>query len=200
MTLQSDTLDLRVANDLLQRAIAWGPTRATAFSATQRITSDSIDVKMPDQRLREIHAIRGAAAEGKPDTVRFRADTVDWMRGDTIIARFDTATTRDTTRSAKLRELRAIGSAKAYRHLDPADSSVRRPAINYVVGREIIIDFDQKGVTRVTVRQKAAGVYLEPRPVAAAPADTTGRARPTARPATPPSAPPAATPARRRPR
>ena len=172
LTLTSDTIDLRVFDDLLQRAIAWGPSRANAFSQTQRIIADSVDVLMPAQRVREMRAIRGAVAEGKPDSVRFRADTVDWLRGDTIIARFDSTVAGDTTRAARIRELIALGSAKSYYHLAPADSTIRRPAINYVLGREIVISFLNQQVSRVTVSEQAAGVYLEPR------ADTTAAPRP----------------------
>lgn len=182
MTLASDTIELRIADDLLQRTIAWGPSRARASSATQQIVSDSIDALMPGQRIREMHAVRRATAEGKPDTLRFKADTVDWMRGDTIVARFDTAATSDTTRTAQLKELVAVGNAKSYYHLPPADSTVRKPAINYVTGREIMVDFQEQRVAKVTVIDKAAGVYLEPRPELAKP--DTVRATAPATPAT----------------
>lgn len=187
LTLASDTIDLRVAEDLLQRAVAWGASRARASSPTQSLVADSIDVTMPGQRLREIHAVRGAAAAGRPDTTRFRADTVDWMRGDTIVALFDTvpaadtpravmnrATGRDTvpreplprsgadTARTRLRELHAVGNARSYYHLAPADSAMRRPAINYVTGREIVVVFEDQQVSRVTVVEQASGVYLEP--------------------------------------
>lgn len=194
MTLTSDTIDLRVDNDLLQRAIAWGPSRARAFSAAQNITSDSIDVVMPGQRIREMYAVRGAIAQGKPDSVRFRADTLDWMRGDTIVARFDTTAATDSGRTTRLRELHAVGSAKSYYHLAPADSAMRRPAINYVTGREIVIDFRASQVSKVTVVEQASGVYLEPSAMAAgdttqvrAPANQPATTpRPGTRPATPP--------------
>ena len=175
MTLASDTIDLRVADDLLQRAIAWGPSRARASSAAQRITSDSIDVTMPNQRILEMHAVRGAIAQGRPYSTRFRADTLDWMRGDTIVARFDTAAVKDSARTTRLRELHAVGAAKSYYHLAPADTTQRRPAINYVIGREIVVDFQQSQVSRVTVVDQASGVYLEPRPATAA---DTARAAP----------------------
>jgi hypothetical protein len=201
LTLTSDTIDLRVTDDLLQRAISWGPSRATATSPTQRIVADSIEVVMPAQRVREMRAIRGAVAEGKPDSIRFRADTMDWLRGDTIIARFDTAATRDTTRAARIRELIALGSAKSYYHLAPADTSMRRPAINYVLGREIVVSFRDQQVAQVTVREQAAGVYLEPRveppadtsatpvqrPTPAKPSTARPTPRPTPRPTTRPS-------------
>lgn len=189
LTLASDTIDLRVANDLLQRAVAWGPARARATSATQALVADSIDVAMPDQRVSEVFAVRGAAASGQPDTVRFRADTVDWMRGDTIVARFDTVQRTDSA-TTRLRELHAVGNARSYYHLAPADTSMRRPAINYVTGREIVIDFQNQQVSRVTVVDQASGVYLEPT-TGTTPADsaraTPGASAPVrnARPATP---------------
>jgi hypothetical protein len=182
MALVSDTIHLMVERDLLQRAVAWGPSRARATSAQQNLVADSIDVLLPDQRIREMHAIRGAMAEGRPDTARFRADTSDWLRGDTVVARFDTPVSRDSASRARLRELVARGSAKSYYHMPPADSSVHRPAINYVTGREITVFFETQRVSRVTVLDRASGVYLEPRPVAVRPPADTTRAAPPARP------------------
>jgi len=188
MTLASDTIDLRVANDLLQHAYAWGKSRAKATSSAQSLVADSIEVLMPDQRLREMRALRGASAEGKPDSVRFRADTLDWMRGDTIIARFDTAAAvaRDTTtRATRLRELVARGSAKSYYHLAPADTSLRLPAINYVTGREIIVSFEDGRVKVVNVIEKAVGLYAEPnaRALSAAASDSSAQRRTPTQPA-----------------
>jgi len=173
MTLASDTIDLRVSNDLLDRAIAWGPGRAKANSATQQIVADSIDVRMPGQRVRELHAVRAAAAEAQPDTSRFKADTVDWLRGDTIVARFDSAATRDTTRVAQIKELVANGKARSWYHLPPSDTSLRQSAINYVTGRQITVAFQQRKASNVTVIEKAAGVYAEPKPPANPKAEAT---------------------------
>jgi lipopolysaccharide export system protein LptA len=179
LTLASDTIDLRVASDLLQRAIAWGPARARATSATQSLVADSIDVVMPGQRVRELYAVRGAAASGQPDTIRFRADTVDWMRGDTIVARFDTLQRGADSARTRLRELHAVGNAKSFYHLAPSDTSMHRPAINYVTGREIVVDFQNQQVAKVTVVDQASGVYLEPTN-ASAPADSTRPGAPRA--------------------
>jgi hypothetical protein len=195
MTLTSDTIDLRISADLLQRAIAWGPSRARATSPAQRIVSDSIDVSMPNQRIREMHAVRTALAEGRPDTSRFRPDTLDWMRGDTIVARFDTVATKDTSRAARMKEIVAVGNAKSYYHLAPGDSTADKFAINYVIGRLITVAFQEQKVSKVTVIDQAAGVYLEPKPKTAS-ADTARTARPAptpgARPTTtvPPRRPP----------
>ena len=164
MTLMSDTIDLRIADDLLQRAIAWGPGRARVTSATQQILADSIDVTMPGQHIRELHAVRGAFAEGQPDTTRFKADTVDWLRGDTIVATFDSAATKDTSRGVQIRELLARGSARSYYHMAPSDTSIRKAAINYVNGKQIVVAFAQRRPSRVTVTGKASGMYVEPKP------------------------------------
>ncbi|HEU4996398.1 MAG TPA: hypothetical protein VFT29_16385 [Gemmatimonadaceae bacterium] len=210
MTLSSDTIHLRVADDLLQRAIAWGPgpVRARAKSPTQEIVSDSIDVTMPNQKIREMHAVRDAAAEGRPDSTRFTADTTDWMRGDTIIARFDTVPAKDTTKATKIRELVAVGDAKSYYHLAPSDSAERRAAINYVIGKEIIVSFQDQKVSKVTVIDQAGGVYLEPKRVTQrTPSDTTRQPAPATVPSrnpapvsrppmTAPSRPPVTTPSK----
>ena len=182
MVLRSDTIHLMVENDLLQRAVAWGPSRARAASAQQNIIADSIDVLLPNQRVREMRAIRGAAAEGRPDTTRFRADTTDWMRGDTVVARFDTTVAKDSASKARLRELVARGNARSYYHLAAADTAVHRPAINYVTGREITVFLESQRVARVTVLDRASGVYLEPKPVALRPPADTSRAPAPPRP------------------
>ena len=165
MVLRSDTIHLMVENDLLQRAVAWGPSRARASSAQQNLIADSIDVLLPNQRISEMHAVRSAAAEGRPDTLRFRADTTDWMRGDTVVAHFDTTATRDSVSRARLKELIARGNARSFYHMAPADTAVHRPAINYVTGREITVFFESQKVAKVTVLDRASGVYLEPKPV-----------------------------------
>lgn len=190
MTLASDTIDLRVASDLLQRAVAFGPSRAHASSSSQKMVSDSIDIRMPNQRVQEVHAVRNASAEGRPDSTRFVSDTVDWMRGDTIVARFDTTARRDSASKVAMKEIVAVGNARSYYHLPPSDSTMRRAAINYVVGKEIVVAFQDQKVSRVTVIDQAAGVYLEPRAEkAATPRDSTRVAPvPTPRPAVRPPA------------
>jgi hypothetical protein len=212
LNLKSDSIDFRVTDDLLQRAIAWGKSRARATSPTQTIVSDSIDVLMPAQRVREMHAVRGASAEGMPDTTKFRTTEKDRLTGDTIVAWFDTIPARDTSSKPRIRELVATGHATSLQHLPPRDTSscVRLPAINYVRGRVITVDFDSAKVKTVLVTDSlAGGMYLEPN------ADTTcarlaKQTRPAATPgtvsATPPSsstappgqqppAPPTTTPA-----
>ena len=161
-TLRSDTIDLRIANDQLERAFAWGKRRAHANSPTQNMTADSLDVRMPGQRVREVHAVRKAFAEGRPDTTKFRADTTDWLRGDTILAYFDSLPPADTTKGPAIRKLVSTVNAEAYYHIAPNDTSMHRPAINYVKGHIITIDFDEQKVASIVVEGKVAGIYLEP--------------------------------------
>ncbi|PYP80152.1 MAG: hypothetical protein DMD35_05200 [Gemmatimonadetes bacterium] len=166
VNLKSDTIDLRIVRDSLNRAISWGKSRSHAVSATQSILSDSTDVVMPGQRLREMHAVGGAVAEGAPDSTRFRTDERDRLTGDTIVAHFDTAASllRDSTSKPKIRLLVSSGHATSLQHLPPRDTTLRTPAIVYVVGRAIDVSFDSGAVKRVTVRDDSlsTGLYLEP--------------------------------------
>jgi lipopolysaccharide export system protein LptA len=164
LNLRSDSIDFRVTDDLLQRAIAWGKGRARATSPTQTIVSDSIDVLMPGQRAREMHAVRNASAEGMPDTTKFRTTEKDRLTGDTIIAWFDTIPARDTSSKPRIRELVAIGHATSLQHLPPRDTvCVHIPAINYVRGRIITVTFDSAKVQNVVVKDSlAGGMYIEP--------------------------------------
>lgn len=163
LVLKSDTIDLRVADDMLQRAIVWGAARAHAMSPTQSIVADSIDVSMPGQRVREMHAVRGASAEALPDTTKFHTTEKDRLTGDTIVAYFDSIPARDTTSKPRIQLLVATGNATSYQHLPPRDSTQCLPAINYVKGRSITVAFDSAKVSTVTVHDSLApGVYVEP--------------------------------------
>jgi lipopolysaccharide export system protein LptA len=168
MRLTSDTIDLRVQDELLERAVAWGKGRAHAISPSQDVTADSIDVVMPRQRVRRMTALRNARAEGTPDSTRVFTRERDWLQGDTIVAHFDTLPARgpaspaDTAGSPTIRQLVATGGAKSFYHLAPRDSAVKQPAINYVTGKAITVSFDNGKVQQVTVAGESHGVYLEP--------------------------------------
>ncbi|MEO5816736.1 MAG: hypothetical protein ABIT20_15795 [Gemmatimonadaceae bacterium] len=167
LNLKSDSIDLRVTDDLLQRATAWGKSRAHATSPQQNIVADSIDVIMPKQRVREMHAIRGAVAEGPPDSTKVHTtpDQKDRLMGDTIIAYFDSIPANDTTTKPRIRRLVAIGHASSLQHLPPKDTTLRKPAINYICGKRIIVTFDSAKVNDVKVEDSnppCGGMYLEP--------------------------------------
>lgn len=217
LDLKSDTIDLRVADDLLQQAFVWGKSRAHATSPTQSMVADSIHVIMPAQHVRELHALRGAVAEAMPDTTKFRAKEKDRLTGDTIVAWFDSVPPKDTTTKPRIQLLVATGHATSLQHLAPKDTSLCLPAISYVKGKVITVHFDsaQVSTVKVTDEEDATGVYLEPDSTAegarchadtvagAAAADSSskppsGRPLPTTPPSNPPRAdtPPATVPKR----
>jgi hypothetical protein len=188
MTLKSDTIDLRLVEQLLDHAYAWGTrSRARVISPGQNLLADSLDVTMPGQRIQLVRALRKAYANGKPDTTKFKVakpDTSDWLMGDTIIAHFDTAKVaaaaskasksaaaapRDTARNPQIRQLVASGHASSYYHMAPSDTAQKRPAINHVNARVITVNFEQQKVTTVSTLDSVSGVYIEPN------ADTTGK-------------------------
>jgi hypothetical protein len=139
--------------------------------------ADSLDVHMPAQRVREVHLLHKAFAEGRADSTSFRADTTNWIRGDTIVAYFDTLPPVDTTKGPAIRKLVSTDSAEAFYNLAPSDTSLHRPAINYVKGHEITINFEEEKVANIAVEGKVSGIYVEPS------ADTT-RTRTNQRPGT----------------
>lgn len=201
LDLQSDTIDLRVANDLLQQAMVWGKSRAHATSPTQSMVADSIHVIMPAQHVRELHALRSAVAEAMPDTTKYKTREKDRLTGDTIVAFFDSIPPKDTTTKPQIRLSVATGHATSLQHIAPQDTSLCVPAISYVTGQVITAHFDSGQVKTVDINKKATGVLLQPdstaegarchRTVARTAADSSakvpaGRPAPTTPPANPP--------------
>lgn len=161
LELVADSIDLRVAGNQLQRAMAWGGKRAHAVSPDRDIVADSIDVIMPGQRVREVRAIGAALANSAPDTSLVTAER-DWLSGDSIIARFDSVPSPDTAAAAQVREIVAMGGARSYYQMKSSRGPERQPTVNYVRGKIIEIDFDARRVATVTVTEQAAGVLIEP--------------------------------------
>jgi hypothetical protein len=163
--LMADSIELHVAEQKLVRAVAWGPIRARATQPGREITSDSIDVVMPGQRLREIHAVRGARAESLPDSTKIVPREKDWLSGDTIVAAFDTTVAPDSAAKAAITRLVATGHARSWQQLQHAGATGRdsTPAISYVTGGEILVRFDrERQVEYIDVKDKVWGVYLQP--------------------------------------
>ena len=161
LTLTGDTIDLRIANQQMERVSAWGG-RAMAVTPAQQMEADSIDILMPGQRLRELHAVRRAIAYTQVDTTQIVSEERDWISGDTIVALFDSAATGDTASSARMREVTASGSARAYYQLAPSGGVKGLPNISYNRGREIVVSFVEGAVSNVAVRDRASGIFLEP--------------------------------------
>ena len=208
LDLRSDTVDLRLAASLVERAWAWGPSRAFATSPERDVIADSIEAWLPRQRVRELRAVRRALAQSVPDTTRIRSTDRDQLRGDTIVAHFDSVAARagaDSARTPPVRRILALGNATSLYQIASRQGVRGAPSLNYVRGRRITVDFDSNQVQQVTVTDQAAGVYLEPTD-STRPADAPARASAPAAPAAPaarsteaPAGPAAPAPARRAP-
>jgi hypothetical protein len=181
LELVADSIDLRVAGNKLERAFAWGKTRAHAVSPEREIVADSIDAIMPGQRVREVRALRKAHAESNPDSGIVSTQR-DWMSGDTIVAKFDTVATADTSSRPRVRQILAIGDARSFYQMKNSKGPATQPSINYVRGKTIDIEFADRKVATVTVTEQATGVIVEPAEEA-----STEKAAPGAQPKTSPA-------------
>lgn len=162
LELVADSVDLRIGGRRLQRVMAWGPSRARALSPEREIVADSIDALMPGQRVREVRAFGGAYATSTTDTVRMATSERDWIRGDTVIAEFDSVATGDTASRPQAKRIVSTGDAKSFYQIASNSPGMRQPNINYVRGRVITILFAAKAVSSVQVQDQASGLYLEP--------------------------------------
>jgi hypothetical protein len=185
LELVADTVDLRIQTNQLQRVMAWGKGRARALSPEREIIADSIDALMPGQRVREVRALRNAYAESNPDSGVVSTQR-DWMRGDTIVAHFDTLAATDTASRARIREIVAEGNARSFYQMKNSKGTPTQPTVNYVRGRIIDILFEDRRVSTVTVTDKATGVLIEPAEASAADKPAPAGTRTPARPATTP--------------
>lgn len=161
LQLYADSVDLRVRDNELERAMAWGKkTRAHATSPDRDILADSIDALLPNQRIHVIHAVGKAYATSVPDTATVITKDRDWIQGDTLIATFDSVARRDTAKTPPVKTIFARDHARAYYHVKN-EKQRDRPGVNYVVGKDIDISFRDGGIDSVKVRERASGVYLE---------------------------------------
>jgi hypothetical protein len=101
----------------------------------------------------------------------------DWMRGDTVIARFASRDSAGTQR-AVLSQIQARKAAQSY-HLEPNERDSTLPSVNYARGDVITVTMRNgpatagSGVDRVDIRGKVDGIQLEAAPPSAAPSDST---------------------------
>ena len=172
-TLTADTIDLRIANRLLQQTFAWGDSlRPHAISTQYTIQSDSLAIDSPGEVLTESRAFGDAFSTAKRDSTT-TANESDWITGDSLTIRFaqEQDSVTKTTRS-RLRELVSRGSARALTHHPPdaGDTTAMKagPSINYSRGNQITVAMLRDRIDRVVVAGKADGVHLEPRPLVVA--------------------------------
>ena len=156
LELVADTVDLRMSNDRLDRVMAWGGKQARAISPEREIIADSIDAIMPGQRLREVRAVRNAYANSLPDTAHVISTERDWIRGDVIVAEFDSVAISDTASKPVPRRIVSTGHAVSYYQLAADTRTKSIPNINYVKGKAITIQFENREVRTVDVFEEGS--------------------------------------------
>jgi len=181
MVIGAEIIDLRLTEQQLREAFAFGPGRAKATTPQQDVEADSMRILLADKQVREVRAIGGARALGVPDSLTMTTTERDLLRGDSVLAFFDSTTSPDDTVSrARVREIRALGNANALFHLANAKGKTAPPGINYVRGVRIEVHFDTGAVREVRVDSAASGIYIEPAPDSLA--DSSGmKAKPESR-------------------
>ena len=166
ITLKSDTIDLRVSGQKLQRAYSWGKSRAHAHSKDRDITADSIEVLMPEQQLHMLRALGRALAESEPDSLKIASKKLDRLEGDTIIAEFDTAATSDTVKQAAIRTIIAYGTAATraksyYQVARNGEPKTTLPNVNYTLADTVTATFRQRQVYQIRYQGRVEGIYEE---------------------------------------
>jgi hypothetical protein len=172
--LVADTIALDVNDRKLEQTLAWGDSlRPSATSTSYAMRADSLALDTPGQRLREVRGFGRAWLGG---TIHQPTSDRDWMRGDTVVARFAARDSAGTQR-AVLSRIEARKGAQSY-HLEPNERQPARPSINYARGDVITVTMKDSaaasGVERVDIRGQVDGIQLEAtEPSASPPADST---------------------------
>ncbi len=169
--LVADTIALDLNARKLEQTLAWGDSiRPSATSPAYALKADSLALDTPGQQLKEV---RGFGKGWLGGTVHEASKDRDWMKGDTIVARFTRADSAGRSR-ALLSQIEARQAAQSY-HLEPNSRFPARPSVNYARGDRIVVTMKNdstRAVDRVDIRGKVDGIQLE------ATSDTTAPARP----------------------
>jgi hypothetical protein len=161
--LVADTIALDVNQRKLEQTLAWGDgIRPSATSPSYAMKADSLALDTPGQRLREVRGFGKAWLGG---SVYQPTKDRDWMRGDTIVARFASRDSAGAQR-AVLTRIDARLAAQSY-HIEPNRRTPARPSINYARGDAITVTMKDggapgdSGVDRVDIRGKVDGIQIE---------------------------------------
>jgi hypothetical protein len=161
--LVADTIALDVNQRKLEQTLAWGDSiRPSATSPSYAMKADSLALDTPGQRLREVRGFGKAWLGG---SVYQPTKDRDWMRGDTLVARFASRDSAGAQR-AVLTRIDARLAAQSY-HIEPNGRTPARPSINYARGDAITVTMKDGGATgaggvdRVDIRGKVDGIQIE---------------------------------------
>lgn len=178
LVLTADTIDLRFADQQIAQVFTWGG-RSRADGPDQQLESDSMDIRMPGQRLERLHAIGKAIAWSRVDTAKIATDERDWIAGDTVIAVFETRPDSTTGEDqTQMKEVVATGTARSFYQVAASTGERGPPNLSYSRGRMITVLFASGEMSTVQVIDQASGLYLEPAAATAPPPVTTPGRRP----------------------
>lgn len=188
LVINAERIDLRLKEQKIDEAYAFGKGRARAKTPQQDVEADSMRIVLTNQRPREVRAIGGAVAKGVPDTLTIKSADRDMLRGDSLFAYFDTIQApADTSKQTRIKEIRAFGNASSLFQIASKKGPTAPPALNYVRGQRIFVQFDTGSVRDVRVDSSASGLYLEPAPDSLA--DSTAKKPAAPKPPLAPAAP-----------
>ncbi|MGV3707711.1 MAG: hypothetical protein ACO1Q7_02650 [Gemmatimonas sp.] len=163
LNTSAEYLDMRIVDRKIERAYAYGPGRAKAITQSQNLEADSLDIRMPNQKVRELRAFGTAVAIAKPDSMKMKSEENDVLRGDSVKALFDSIKVlTDTAAKAEVRQVTAMGNASSKVQIASRKGREFLPAINYIKGKHLVVDFDSNAVKHVSVDSAAMGAYYEP--------------------------------------
>lgn len=172
-------------------------TRPHVASEAFVLDADSIDVLAPEQRITEAVAIGDARGErvlpdsvsallpeGSPEVLALLSR--DWMRGDTVRARFapnPRAETDSTAAATVMEQLAAHGQqAQSMYSVRDENEPDTKLSFNYLLSSYIEVNFRDGEVSTVSAAGDARGVYLQPAEAArATSAGTVGATTPPRR-------------------
>ena len=160
--LVADTIALDINGRKLEQTLAWGDSiRPSATSTSYAMKGDSLAIDTPGQRLQEVRGFGKAWLGG---TVYAPTKERDWMRGDTVVAKFASRDSAGTQRAALSRIDARIG-AQSF-HIEPNGRTPNQPSINYSRGDAITVTMNDPGtgkggVDRVDISGKVDGIQIE---------------------------------------
>ena len=163
VNMSAERLDMRLVDRKIERAYVYGAGRAKADTKSQSLEADSMDILLPNQRIRELRAFGRAQAVSKPDSMKMKSEENDVLKGDSVIAQFDSLKNpADTSAKAEIKRVVAMGNASSKVQIASRQGREFPPAINYIRGKHLVVHFDSGQVRLVAVDSAASGGYYEP--------------------------------------
>lgn len=181
INMSAEMIDMRLVDKKIDRAYVYGAGRAKASTKERNLEADSLDILLPNQLLREFRAFGTAVIVSKPDSLKIKSEESDVLRGDSIIAQFDSVRAKgDTAAKAEIKKVTADGNASSKVQIASRQGIAFPPAINYISAKHLVVRFDSGQVREIAADSSASGGYYEP--VQDSLLDTTKAKKPTRKP------------------